>query len=417
MKRGFAGTLALMALGSNTVAMAMDPPGYTAPFGETLETINFPLLAMLRIAPGWAIALRLDPALQTMAAERNARIAAASPCLPRPSCLANTWIWTQNEISLVDTALRRIASAKGMTAALVGRHMRPSRRFGAHAALDDGAMLSAAWRDTAAAMNRVINVYAKGEPPRYPQSDAIIFDTARPEFSGVLDAHSKAISAMARPDDLIFDGPLRYTVNLLRMNERSDASAFRPLLSGENRATVAKIRKFGWRERRYSAILVFGHGPDDPQSRTGAMGYIRMAMAAELFARGVAPFIIVSGGNVHPNRTSFNEAVEMKKVMIAQYAVPADRILIEPHARHTTTNQRNCARLLFAAGFPTDRPAVIVTDPMTAGYLGSDQLRQRNVAEMGVNPGRITPGKFPFSFDFQPDAVAFHVNATDPLDP
>lgn len=63
MKRGFAGALALVALGSNTAAMAMDPPGYTAPFGETLETINFPLLAMLRIAPGWAIALRLDPAL------------------------------------------------------------------------------------------------------------------------------------------------------------------------------------------------------------------------------------------------------------------------------------------------------------------------------------------------------------------
>ena len=39
-------------------AMAMDPPGYAAPFVDSLETLNFPLLAMIRQAPSWAPALR-----------------------------------------------------------------------------------------------------------------------------------------------------------------------------------------------------------------------------------------------------------------------------------------------------------------------------------------------------------------------
>jgi hypothetical protein len=147
------------------------------------------------------------------------------------------------------------------------------------------------------------------------------------------------------------------------------------------------------------------------------MGHIRLARAADLFARGLAPFIIVSGGNVHPNRTPFNEAIEMKRLLVAQYGVPAGRILIEPHARHTTTNLRNTARLLFAAGFPTNRPSLVVTDPITAEYIGSPALLERTVKETGVLPGHLTGAQTAFAFDFRPDLAAFHVDPLDPLDP
>lgn len=398
-------------------AIAMDPPGYTAPYTETLETLNFPLFAMLRVAPDWAEALRSDPALAELAKDRSLRSDAAPNCTPRPACLADAWTWTARDIATVDAALRRIAAVPARAHSLVGRHMRPSGRFARHAALDDAALLSAAWSDTAAGVNRMIAVYGKGAAPRYPKIDAIIFDTAAKEFAPVLDAHGQVTQAMARPDDLFFDGALRYATGLLRLNERVEAGAFRPMLGGENASAVAAVARMNWRGKPYSALLVFGHGPDDPRSRTGVMGHIRMAMAADLFARGLAPFLIVSGGNVHPNRTPFNEAVEMKKVLIAQYRIPAERILIEPHARHTTTNQRNTARLLFAAGFPTDRPALIVTDPTTARYIGGSELAARNLAEMGVQPGRIAPGPAPFTFAFHPSGDAFHVDVTDPLDP
>jgi hypothetical protein len=233
----------------------------------------------------------------------------------------------------------------------------------------------------------------------------------------VLAAHGVSIAALPQTDDTVFDPAKRYAAGLLMINERADAGAYRPLLDGDNAATVRAIASTDWTGERHTALLVFGHGPEDAQSRTGVMGHIRLRIAADMFARRLTPFIIVSGGNVHPNRTPFNEAVEMRRLLIEQYGVPADRILIEPHARHTTTNLRNSARLLFAARFPTDRPSLIVTDPMTARYIGSPVLLERTRAETGVLPGQVTPADIAFAFEFRPDRVAFHVEPLDPLDP
>ena len=397
--------------------MAMNPPGYAAPFADSLETLNFPLLAMMRQAPNWAPALRADPTLQALAAARAQRVATASACTPRPDCLAEAWTWTPADIAAVTAALRTVAARPGMADVLVRTHLRASGRFARHAALADVELLAAAWADTAAGLNHLVAVYGSGKPPRYPAIDAIIFDVKRPEFAAVLDAHARVTEAAARPDDLVFDPSLRFGTGLLRLNERTDAAAFRPLLAGENTAAVAQVRRTRWSDYRYPALLVFGHGPEDAQSRTGVLGHIRMARAADLFARRLAPFIIVSGGKVHPNRTPFNEAIEMKRLLIAQYDIPADHILIEPHARHTTTNLRNSARLLFASGFPTSQPSLIVTDPATAPYIGSAVLQERTRAETGVLPGVVAPASTPFAFEFRPDRAAFHVDPLNPLDP
>lgn len=407
----------LAAVAMPGTAQAMDPPRYTAPFADTLETLNFPLLALLRTAPGWATALRTDAALVALAAERAERISVASACAPKPACLADAWVWTADDIAVVGGALRRIAAQSGRTQALVDTHMRPSGRFARHAALADPAFIAAAWADTAAGLNNVIAVYAKGTPPRYPLIDSMIFDAANETFGAVLDAHGQVTAAGTRADDLVFDAPARYAIGLLRMNERTDAAAYRHQLTETNVAASALAAETRWSGYRYPALLVFGHGPEDAISRTGVMGHIRMARAADLFAAGLAPFIVVSGGNVHPNRTPFNEAVEMKRILIEQFAVPAERILIEPHARHTTTNLRNCARLLFAAGLPTERPSLIVTDPMTAQYIGSATLMTRTLHETGVWPGRVTAADTAFAFEFLPDRTAFHAEPLDPLDP
>lgn len=397
-------------------AWAQDPKGYTAPFADSLETRVFPLFAMLRTADGWAEALRGDPVLRQLATERAARVP-QDACTPLPQCLADAWVWTDADIAAVEARLRLLTRDRRLGAALVGRQMRPSGRFARHEAMPDADLVAAAWGEAAVAVNRVIAVYAKGAPPRYPKIDAIIFDTARPEYADVLNAHGVATAALGHDDDLFFDPSLRYAVGLLQMNERTEAGAYRPLLGGENAAAVRAVTGTDWQARPFTALLVFGHGPEDAQSRTGVMGHIRMRIAADMFARGLAPFIIVSGGNVHPNRTPFNEAIEMKRLLVTEHGIPADRILIEPHARHTTTNLRNCARLLLAAGFPVDRPALVVSDHRTIQYIGGDELARRNLREMGVQPGRLVPGPDRFSLRFTPAPIAFHVEAADPLDP
>ncbi|WP_353216205.1 YdcF family protein [Sandarakinorhabdus sp.] len=397
--------------------LAMDPPGYTTPYAETLETLNFPLLAMLGKAPGWAAALRADPALQALAGARAQRVVAAATCTARPDCIAAAWLWLPGDVAVISDVLRAVAARPGMARALVQAQMRPSGRFARHAGLADADLLAAAWADTAAGLNNLVAVYGQGKPPRYPLIDAAIFDVARPEFALILNAHAQITAAAARADDLVFDPALRFGTGLLRINERTDAAAYRPLLAGANGPAIAAVRRTRWLDYRYPALLVFGHGPDDAQSRTGVLGHIRLARAADLYARRLAPFIIVSGGNVHPNRTPFNEAAEMKQLLITQYNIPADHVLIEPHARHTTTNLRNSARLLFAAGFPTDRPALIVTDPMTASYIGSQILAERTLKETGIAPGRVSAAETPFAFEFLTDRAAFHVEPLDPLDP
>lgn len=397
-------------------ATAQDPAGYKAPFADTLATRVFPLFAMMRTAPGWTQALRDDPVLKALSVARAARIP-QDACAPSPQCLADAWLWTDADIATVQAQLRLIATDEKRAKALVMRQMRASGRFARYGALADADLVATAWAETAAGVNRVIATYAKGTPPRYPVIDSYIFNIADPKMADVLSAHGVATAAQARADDLFFDPSLRYADGLLQMNERIDAGLFRPVLEGDNAATTRAIARAHWKAKPYTALLVFGHGPEDVQSRTGVMGHIRLAIAADLFARGLAPFIIVSGGNVHPNRTPFNEAVEMKRLLVTQYGIAADRILMEPHARHTTTNLRNCARLLLAADFPTDKPALIVSDHRTIQYIGSRELAERNLREMGVQPGRVAPGPDRFTLTFTPDPIAFHVEPADPLDP
>lgn len=397
-------------------AAAQDPVGYAPPFSDTLATRVFPLFAMMRTAPEWAQALRDDPVLVELAAARAARVP-EDTCKPLPHCLTDAWIWTEADNAVVQARLRYMMRDEKRAQALVTRQMRPSGRFARYSALSDADLVAAAWADTAAAVNQVIAVYAKGTPPRYPAIDSFIFNMADPKMADVLGTHGVATVAQGKGDDLVFDPSIRYAVGLLQMNERVNAGSHRPLLEGDNADTVQAVAKMDWRAKPYSALLVFGHGAEDAQSRTGVLTHVRLAIAADMFARGLAPFIIVSGGNVHPNRTPFNEAEEMKRLLVRQHGIPADHILIEPHARHTTTNLRNSARLLLAAGFPGDRPVLVVSDHRTIKYIGSEELALRNLKEMGVQPGRLTPGPDRFTLRFAPDPIAFHVEATDPLDP
>ncbi len=86
---------------------------------------------------------------------------------------------------------------------------------------------------------------------------------------------------------------------------------------------------------------------------------------------GLAPQVIVTGGAVHSRD---NEAVLMRQWLLAR-GVPAWAVVVEPCARHTTTNLRNAGRIVLARG--ADRALVVTSDaawrPSRRGWRFAEQ--------------------------------------------
>ncbi|HYA16921.1 MAG TPA: YdcF family protein, partial [Bryobacteraceae bacterium] len=129
------------------------------------------------------------------------------------------------------------------------------------------------------------------------------------------------------------------------------------------------MKSVQWEKFPYSVIVVPGAGPDTLAWSFSPEGKARVTLAAKRFRDGKAPFILVSGGYVHPSQTPYCEALEMKKSLIADFGIPADAILIDPHARHTTTNIRNAVREIYRYGMPFGKKALITTDPAQSASI------------------------------------------------
>ena len=144
---------------------------------------------------------------------------------------------------------------------------------------------------------------------------------------------------------------------------------------------------------------------------------MRLELAVARYRAGKAPFLIVSGGFMHPNQTPFNEAFEMKQSLIKDFGVPADAILIDPHARHTTTNLRNAARLYYRYGMPSDKAMLITNDASQSAYISGTVFRDRCLRELGYQPGVVGQRLSRFDVEFRPGIESLHADARDPLDP
>lgn len=126
---------------------------------------------------------------------------------------------------------------------------------------------------------------------------------------------------------------------------------------------------------------------------------------------------LFSGGNVHPDGTPYNEAYEMKQFAMRSLGVPEDQILIDPHARHSTTNLRNAGRFMKAFGY---KKATIVTSFDQAFYFGfqiisSFELRCRS--ELGYSLGEMKALELDLSrISFQPSDEVDRPGS-DPMDP
>jgi hypothetical protein len=378
---------------------------------------NFPLFAALDARTARAL-FGDDPTLAALAAQQRARLAAAlQTCGEMASCYVEAARWSEADRRAAGSALaaRCRASAERCARALAG--LRAGGTMIRYHALEDPDLLAAAWRQQADSVERILQVYGLGAAPRYPQIDSLGPDPASPQFAlqlrrlvqQVLDA-----DAGQRP---FFADLRQLALGLLMLDGRDEAGRYEPMESGENRAAGRRMRDIEWSRYTYSAILVPGQGPEEAGVRLSPAARERIAAAVVRYREGVAPLLIVSGGHVHPARTPYAEALEMKRALMADFGVPADAILVDPHARHTTTNLRNAARLLIRHGAPLSRPMLIVTDERQAAYIATVGFDTRTLNETGVMPYRDKQRLSATELSAVPVMDALQVGFEDALDP
>ena len=156
---------------------------------------------------------------------------------------------------------------------------------------------------------------------------------------------------------------------------RRAAAAIAPRLTppdptpGDDDAALAALRAFtGWSGFAYPLLVVPGYTPTDAVPAPGVHPVTRrrLELAAAAFADGTAPFVLVSGGNVHPRGTTVYEGTEMKKVLL-QMGLPPARVLVDARARSSMTNLLIAGRVLLVHGLGR---ALVVT--LGGGLFGSD---------------------------------------------
>lgn len=331
-----------------------------------------------------AMAGRLFPSLaghMPQLAMRDRRVAA---CAQAPACVVEAAVLRDDERAAV-------ASAAGWRADDVRREVN--------------------------GLNGVLRVYGSGSPPRYPLIDGSDDPSGSTAFTAkVADAVALA-GAQQRDPAVAGDISLSLALALLDVNDKNAAVAFEPLDQRYNAAARTRARTLDWTRHRYLAIVALGVGPDDPATPLSARAKLNVRMAAERHAAGEAPFIIVSGSAVHPRDTPHVEALEMRRALIERYGVPGNAIIVEPYARHTTTNLRNATRRLVALGAPLDRDMLVVSNAPHIDAIAGAAFVERNRRELGYQPVAIGSRIAPTAIAVRPSRAALRIDPADPLDP
>jgi hypothetical protein len=330
------------------------------------------------------------------------------------ACYATAAQWSPDEIAAIGERLMQLCHDNKKMHRLL-EVLKAAEQYNLYDTQTDTAFIRSVWNDAALGVNRILDTYIKGKKPRYSAIDAISFpdndagfrERVRQELAELVKQHTRK--------DLFFKLPLKLALKALAINDRDEAARYEPLDQGMNKSAVESIPSIQWASFPYSMILVPGQGLEREGLAIDPMGISRCRLAAERYQKGLAPFIVVSGGHVHPNKTSYSEAVEMKKYMVQELRIPEKAILIEPHARHTTTNLRNTVRLVYRYKIPDNMKILTVTDSIQNAYI--PKMEKRFIEELGYIPYRDLKILSTEENEFYPVKNALQVNPFDPLDP
>jgi len=187
------------------------------------------------------------------------------------------------------------------------------------------------------------------------------------------------------------------------------------MVSTFNKAAADHIKTTDWSKHPYTVLLIPGAGPDNLTTPLSAEGMLRCRLAAQLYRDGLAPYIMPSGGKVHPWKTKYCEAEEMKTYLVKELNVPEYAVIMEPHARHTTTNMRNGVRLMLRYGMPVSKPGIVVTEKSQAGAILI--MAARCEKELKYVPYKLGKTLSETATEFYAIPEAMQINPYEPLDP
>jgi hypothetical protein len=389
-----------------------------------IQSKNYYLLTLMQELPEVKQLLLKDTILVSITKQKIDSLSNSYiDCGKEALCYLNRMKFSDTEIKLVSERLSALYSPQNALGKLVQNHLIPSGCYILFQNSSAKELLVKAWEQDAHGVNYTIGVYAGGDKPNYPNIDSIslgIRDSKNPAlyspgYTGFLYNTSSVVALENKDNQLFFSPSVDFALHFLEMNEREQAADFEPMVKGENKLAVEKIKNIKWNDYKYSVILIPGAGPDDPKMALSAEGMLRCRLAAILYKQGLAPFIVSSGGKVHPYKTPFCEATEQKKYLVEKLGIPASAIMIDPHARHTTTNMRNTARMIFRYRMPFDKAAITCTTRgqsfMIAGMI------PRCMKELHETPYRNGKRISETVLEFYPLLEALHINPSEPIDP
>ena len=324
--------------------------------------------------------------------------------------------FTEEEISAASKELARLYQTDGDIRRLVDGPLRASGMYQKYSADPGERLLTQAWRDCALGLNNILSVYGLGNTGRSPDIDSMSYDPKSFDSNNWIHNYI-GLLLEDTSTEVFFQPELKFALTLLDTNRRDEAGRFEPMEKGENRAAFRRVASIAWDKYPYSVILVPGEGPEEHDVRLTPGGKLRLTIAVKRFRAGKAPFLLVSGGYVHPKQTPYCEADEMKKSLIKDFGIPENAIIIDPHARHTTTNLRNAARLIYRYGLPFDKVGLISTDTDQSGYIENKEFQARCQKIFGYQPCLLLRRLSPFDLEFRPKIESLYADPIDPLDP
>lgn len=390
-----------------------------------VQSKNYYLLTLFQELPEVKRLIAADPVLQTIAKNKLDSLAYALKNCDRDGlCYIDKLKFNDDEIKVVSERLKVLYQPGNALGRLIKDHLIPSGTYILFQDLPADEMLVKAWMQDAKGINFTLGVYAEGKRPNYPNIDSISFNTHDPRNNNVYlynyvsllynTTSLVVLENQAKPS--FFSASLMAALHFIEMNEREQAADYEPMSKRENKLAYDRVKSIKWDSYKYSLIMIPGAGPDEPLVALSAEGMLRCRLAAIQYQKGLAPFIVTSGGKVHPYKTKYCEAIEMKKFLMEKLGIPENAIIIDPHARHTTTNMRNTSRIIYRYGIPFNKPAITCTTKGQSMMI-SNTLIARCIKELNEAPYRNGNRLSETEVEFYPLTEALHINPLEPMDP
>ena len=382
---------------------------------DYVEVKNYYLLSLFEQDSEVSLLLKNDAQLAQLAQQKLSKLNTSLTGCDDASCLTAAVKLTDEEIRLITGRLTTLYKQGNALDRLVKTKLIPSGAYGLYKNLPNVELLLKAWEQDAGSINYTIAVYAEGKRPNYPQIDSISYNVHAKAYRTLMYDVTATLIGDVKNTRLFFEPSMQAALLYLQINERQDPANYEPMEFGANKAAVDRVKSIKWADYPYSNIMVPGAGPDNLTSPLSGEGMLRCRLAVQQYKLGKAPFIIVSGGKVHPYKTKYNEAEEMKIYLMKTLHIPENAIIIEPHARHTTTNMRNSARLIYKYGIPADKPGIVVTDKSQTDFIMTMDARCQK--ELNYVPYKLAKRNSETEVEYYPVEDAKQIDPDEPLDP